>query len=476
MVNAHQFTTAGIEVQELDFTDHSTHALCIGSAHFDVLAKVTGDQGVVDKVGSIHVEVGGTGYNLAVNLRTVGDKVTFLTILPDRKMSNMLASEMLDVGMEPVIQREDTDQVAAFCAHISPEGEMRSAITSSLLDSYALDHELVFDAACKVEYVVADCNLSEQNLREVANTCTLLNKPLFIAGVSEAKVIRLEAIKGQFTAAFMNAIEAEALMISWSGGVDSIQDITRGTNSSIVVTHGIAGSVLHTANAQIKVPAVVSGNLVNTLGAGDLFMARAVHAHMAGLPLLHAMQFASAHIGDVLGKVSCNIGKSSVLERGLTRMSETLVRDELTNLYTRKYGAAEAKKIIDECHRYQKPCAVAFIDIDHFKRINDLNGHAAGDAVLTLAGNILQESFRGSDLVIRWGGEEFLIVLSDATLDQAEMAVRRTSVKLKDEANITVSVGLVSAKPGVPFDALIEMADQAVYIAKEAGRNRIVRA
>ncbi len=154
--------------------------------------------------------------------------------------------------------------------------------------------------------------------------------------------------------------------------------------------------------------------------------------------------------------------------------------DKLTGCHNRHSLMEFSDKFIAQARRHAYPVSAMVIDLDHFKAINDNHGHAVGDLVLQEVGRLLNRSFREGDLVARFGGEEFVVLLShcDAAfaLDKAEsLRVEIEALKPNDLA-ITASIG-VSTLDGDPpgdFEALFSSADKGVYEAKEGGRNRVV--
>jgi len=158
-------------------------------------------------------------------------------------------------------------------------------------------------------------------------------------------------------------------------------------------------------------------------------------------------------------------------------------RDPLTGLGNRRFLEARMPGLILDCEQQQRPLTLALIDADHFKQINDQHGHAIGDAVLQQLAQLLRENTRGSDLLLRYGGEEFLAVLPDTVADRAfEVCERlRQSVEAHDWQDlspglvVTLSIGLASAPP-YSTDLLISRADAAMYRAKHLGRNRVALA
>lgn len=162
------------------------------------------------------------------------------------------------------------------------------------------------------------------------------------------------------------------------------------------------------------------------------------------------------------------------------KLREASLRDALTGLYNRRYLELTLQREWQRCRREGSQLALLLIDCDHFKRINDTHGHAAGDAVLRALGVCLASSHRASDVACRFGGEEFLVLLPDIDVDaalQRAHALRKRIESLLIQIDggaisITVSIGVAIGNPD-DFDeqALFRRADAAAYAAKRAGRN-----
>ena len=159
------------------------------------------------------------------------------------------------------------------------------------------------------------------------------------------------------------------------------------------------------------------------------------------------------------------------------------IRDPLTGLYNRRYMEESLERELRRAMRRKSTLGVMMIDVDHFKRFNDSFGHDAGDALLRELARIFKGHFRGEDIVCRYGGEEFTVILPDADLEatQARAEVLRETAKnliaqYRGQAldRVTLSVG-VSAFPvkGTTADLLLRAADVALYRAKEEGRDRV---
>jgi len=165
------------------------------------------------------------------------------------------------------------------------------------------------------------------------------------------------------------------------------------------------------------------------------------------------------------------------------RLRELAMQDELTGLYNRRHFLELAEAELARVRRTGAPLSVAMLDIDHFKRVNDFFGHAAGDHVLRDLARAMRETLRGSDVPARFGGEEFVVLLTDTTLDGAMAVTERLRERVgRSEvtlghgrvARITVSAGVAELGTSERLDSLLERADAALYRAKAEGRDRIM--
>jgi diguanylate cyclase (GGDEF)-like protein len=169
------------------------------------------------------------------------------------------------------------------------------------------------------------------------------------------------------------------------------------------------------------------------------------------------------------------------------RLFESATYEGLTGLFRRETIIEHLHSEVARAQRYGRPLTVGMADLDHFKQVNDRFGHLVGDAVLQRVARTIAAALRGTDSVGRYGGEEFLLVLPETSLDEglrvAEKVrelVQELSTTADDgrEVRVTISIGLASLDnldPALGIDAtdLIAVADSNLYAAKSAGRNRI---
>jgi diguanylate cyclase (GGDEF)-like protein/PAS domain S-box-containing protein len=175
-----------------------------------------------------------------------------------------------------------------------------------------------------------------------------------------------------------------------------------------------------------------------------------------------------------------DISQRKAMEQELAILAS---RDTLTDLYNRRKMEQQFREELNRACRYQRPLSLLWIDVDHFKSVNDLFGHQAGDEVLKKLGQLLVSGIRSVDYAARYGGEELAVILPEmdetSAMDMAERLrslVEKTAFVIDDalEVTITISVGVASYPThGATQDALLRAADHAMYRAKENGRNRV---
>lgn len=170
------------------------------------------------------------------------------------------------------------------------------------------------------------------------------------------------------------------------------------------------------------------------------------------------------------------------LELMLSRMSDLAMVDELTGLKNRRSFFDDIESVIAGSRRRGKPIAIALLDLDHFKDVNDTHGHAIGDDVLREVARRIEETLRQEQIVGRIGGEEFVVLLPDTSPQQALIAVERVRKAIGDtpitagsgaQVAVTVSGGIASLGDGMTVALAMQQADKAMYRAKALGRNRV---
>lgn len=156
-------------------------------------------------------------------------------------------------------------------------------------------------------------------------------------------------------------------------------------------------------------------------------------------------------------------------------------RDPLTSLHNRRGFNAQAAAIWSTAARNHRPLSLIMLDLDHFKTINDLHGHATGDQALVQVANLLAQSCRGGDVLARWGGEEFLLLLPETGITKAQALAERLRVEIQvlelaqshQKLSLSASFGVIERSSQGQLEQLINQADRLLYVAKHSGRNRV---
>jgi diguanylate cyclase (GGDEF)-like protein len=174
--------------------------------------------------------------------------------------------------------------------------------------------------------------------------------------------------------------------------------------------------------------------------------------------------------------------KQKELSEAYARMEQLAIIDQVTELYNRHYFFTVVQHFFEEARRYSQPLSCLMMDLDNFKAINDAHGHMFGDHVLRAVANRLKANSRKADLLARYGGEEFVLMTPNTNLKTARGLAERIRGAIERErfsvgeinARLTISIGLSGTEvvSQGPLEALIDSADQALYSAKRAGRNR----
>lgn len=187
--------------------------------------------------------------------------------------------------------------------------------------------------------------------------------------------------------------------------------------------------------------------------------------------------------GEIVGAVEVfSDNSAAVADRERAESMQRLaLLDALTEIGNRRYVEVRVRAKLEQARRYGWPLALALVDVDHFKQVNDVHGHDVGDRVLRTVAKTLEGSARTFDVVGRWGGEEFVVAMTNVTegdalriTERLRVLVASSGVRLdRGDVRVTVSVGLTCVREGDTFEDLLRRADQLMYESKCGGRNRV---
>ncbi len=246
---------------------------------------------------------------------------------------------------------------------------------------------------------------------------------------------------------------------------------------------GIAGAMPYIALPLLGLLARSSRAVINLALLGTILNVGGVVLSMSGAPL-YAVLVNHLMSGILVCMVAyIALAHLAVEDRLRASLHDAAFRDSLTGLYNRRYVFRAFRDELRKYQRYSEPFSVMLVDADHFKRINDQFGHRAGDAALKAIADACNGSVRDTDVVGRFGGEEFIILLPHTSASEAAIVAERIRQTIMDSdicwqgqrLDVRLSLGVAEAGlHGNEFDEIVTAADRALYAAKERGRNQTV--
>ncbi|HYD53613.1 MAG TPA: GGDEF domain-containing protein [Gemmatimonadaceae bacterium] len=344
--------------------------------------------------------------------------------------------------------------------------------------------------------------LAIARLRLVLTTALLLI-PLqtFVAGAREDSMVGLlSAVLALAAASTIWSLTRRGRYQPWMGTTSSLLDVTLVSLGLVVflLTGDVPGAVNSRVQFEVYFLAIAATGLRYDpricLAAGAMAVVQylgvvgwAEWKHDLGdSEMLYAGE-GTFSWGTQLSRVLLLAVATALAAEAVRRaqsLRRTATRDRLTGLYNRGYVDGRAAEELARTSRYGRPFTVAMLDVDFFKRVNDTHGHAAGDHVLRTIGARLQSSIRGTDIVGRWGGEEFVVLLPETSIRDAAARLDQFRAQLAEEplhyhgrplGPVTISAGIAGwPSDGADVEQLVAVADERLYAAKQGGRNRVV--
>ncbi|RPI86877.1 MAG: GAF domain-containing protein [Chloroflexi bacterium] len=260
---------------------------------------------------------------------------------------------------------------------------------------------------------------------------------------------------------------------------------------SFPVDRGLSGAVIASGKSLYIRDLPVDGNTVDSIRVGDKEDVRSIIAvpmRLGGkvIGMLSAQSYQpQAYTDDDMALLEMLASYAAIAldnARLFAEVQKLAITDSVTGIFNRRQLFELGQREFSRSLRFGRPLAAILFDIDEFKIVNDTCGHPAGDVVLRVLAQIVQDMIREIDVLGRYGGEEFVVVLPETTSMAAEWVSDRIRKKVantpiptdKGEVNITISIGVTEITPDIPdFAALVARADEAMYDAKQAGKNGV---
>lgn len=436
----------------------------IGSAHIDIIARPSATSYGVDRRGKVTISVGGTAYNVACNLRWLGSKVALVTVVKDSIWGHIITEKLKSFGIATdwVVEDHGINE-SAFVAVLNGSG-IDKAVNSLAIGEY------IFPRIPISDLYFLDLNNSIETIKTVLN----YGKVVCIGLVSEEKATKLcKALSyNSNPIRYVSGNNHEYKAILNSMGLSSMKELSeKYKDTEFVYTMGEKGFQVWQNGEIVATEKGIDVKSKQFQGAGDaLIAAYLTGRHINGYTIKESASYALQHaVKEKLKRDGTNLMEDNILKG----FYDLVLRDRLTGMFNRHYYEHYTKR--------NSSYWLILADIDHFKSINDTYGHDAGDYIIKEFCFIIKSALRSNDKVIRWGGEEFLLIIegieSDRTVYKLTERIRQkvqqhTFWYSGQEIRVTASFGVCKVN-GNPKEAIIE-ADRRLYIAKTSGRNKVV--
>jgi len=439
--------------------------LAIGSVHIDIFADASSEFSlpcVNDLPGSFVISVGGTIFNVASTLKYLGMNPFILTSTKRNSLfTYIIKYKLKELDLNHYFISDNTLNESAFLA-LRQNGDLFAAITASAWDNLPqplLEKSLkLLFSENKFDFFIVDCNLSSNHIETVLKFLKNYKLPVYVCATSSYKIKRLSSINlkllTKITAIFLNTFEFESLE------KNIVEELMK-NGTLFFITEGEKGVRVLTERKTVKFPTISFASSKSFSGAGDAFAAGVIYSLQKKSSLEKAIIFGLNCVSAKIYSRTANI-----LDLKIENIHEAFGIDRLTLCYTRNLFEEEKESLLKEYSH------ILLADIDHFKKINDTYGHDYGDHVLKEVAKIIKKCIRSTDKVYRFGGEEFLILLSNTTNEQARMIAERIREEISTNTPVTITIGV--SECGNNIDLAVKKADILLYQGKTSGRNKVV--
>lgn len=276
-------------------------------------------------------------------------------------------------------------------------------------------------------------------------------------------------------------VDKDRRITYWNKGAERIT----GYSKEMVTGSSCADNILRHVNRRGEEMCISGCPLHETLKDGRIREADVFLHHADGhrLPVFVRISPIRGKDGEITGAVEVFSGgfKALCISEQVEQLRKEAMIDSLTDVGNRRFADMNLDNLINGWNRHQRDFGLLMVDIDHFKRINDTHGHIVGDKVLKMVAKTLSHGLRSLDMVCRWGGEEFLVLLPNIrrpalarVAEKLRMLVEKSELRHQKKAvRVTVCVGGAVVRMNDTVETIVNRADERLYTCKNHGRNRV---
>lgn len=423
-------------------------------------------------------KLGGDGINIAKHIALENTNVELLTALkPDSMLRQMMRDILRESSFKVKIDQNPSLNDSTENIIIQNKRNILH-IKNNTLNEHLFDFEKLDIHISNANLLVISTEVSKQSFSDAIRLANKYDVPIFILMSTGSSLNHNEILNYDFDYLFLSYVDAIHLLEDCQ--FESFDELSNYLNAQLIINNQDDGITIADPEMVFEVDIECIVHNDTCIHVHFHFISYMAHLINTGESIQEAALIAVEEIEDYMSKHKANPkNQQRSLEASFLSMQADAYQDSLSNCLNRM-GLQQRLSNLDFARNNY---FVAILDIDNFKQVNDTYGHPVGDQMIAYLGHCLKSSLRPTDLVARWGGEEFVIIftansedshqLAQSILERVRLKVNETFHESLDGKQISVSIGTSQLTKSSRFTEELELADQALYNAKKSGKNRI---
>lgn len=428
--------------------------------------------------GTTEHKLGGDGINIAKHIATENTNVELLTALKSNSMLRQMMNDSLkDNAFKVKIDHNNSLNDSTENIIIKDNRNILH-IKNNTLDEHLFDVEKLDMHILNASLLIISTEVSKQSFYDSIMLANKYKVPIFML-MSTGSILSFHELSNcEFDYLFLSQADADGLLKEST--FESLDELSKNLNAQLIINNKDDGITIADPDMVFKVDLECIVHNDNCVHVHFHFISYMAHLINIGENVKESVLIAVEQIEDYMSKQKTGPStQPKSLEESFLSMQAEAYQDPLSKCLNR-LGLDQRLTSLDFARNNY---IVAILDIDDFKQVNDNYGHPVGDQIITYLGNCLKTSLRPTDLIARWGGEEFVIIFTAnddtdcqialAILERIRLKVNQTCHESLENKQISVSIGATKLSDSSKFSKDLDLADQALYKAKYDGKNCI---
>jgi diguanylate cyclase (GGDEF)-like protein len=452
------------------------HIAITGAVSLTSVSKIQSKSSSNTFKGSTENKLGGDGFAIAQSISLENPKVDLLTALNPNGVVNQLLSKHLE--NESFLVSVDYDEFVPESTEnvVFNDNQVMLHIKNEAMLDHIFDIELLDKHIRESNLLITSTEISKHSLVDAVNIANKYKVPVFILLSSTDHLSLDDLIDIDFDYLFLSQLDASQLQEQ--AKETSLSELSSKIGAQLVINNQDDGMKIADQDMVLEVDIECIVHKDMCIHVHLHLMSYMAHLINTGVEVEEAVLSAVEEIEDYIDKhKGSSFDEQTSLEESFLSMQKDAFNDAMTNVLNRR--GLEHHIISLDFSRNDYIAAI--LDIDNFKQVNDVYGHPVGDEMIKYLSKCLQTSLRPSDLIARWGGEEFVIIFTannDEDFSATHKVLERVRLKVNELAHdslngqkLSVSIGAVKMSDSYKFEDELELADKALYLAKKSGKN-----